>query len=131
MPKVKHPIVRLAVDREDPVGDIVIYSHHVEAMLTGNDWLPSPALSLAVLASDTDALTEAETLVAGRGRGLAAARDGKLSKVLSDLDLLRACVQAVVDVNVDHCDEIAQTCGFAIRKPGRFSKPPLAAYATR
>jgi hypothetical protein len=125
--RLRHPQVVLEVSRETPAPQVLVYGRYVAQKFTGNTWIPNPFVPVSVLEQHLDALGEAEALVKSRGMGLASARDDQLAIVFTDLELLRANVQAVCDRDVSHAPTIAVDCGMALKKFTRAEKPPLAA----
>jgi len=89
--------------------------------------IPSPNPSLAVLNADIASLDTAETAAKTRAKGAAADRNEKLAVVVSDVGLLRACVQKLVDANPENAASIAAAAGMSLKKAATRTKSDLTA----
>ncbi len=130
MARLKHPLVQLPVDRSTPVAEVIVYARHAVTKFTGNSWVTSPTITPLTLSNDTDALEASEAAVLDRGRGAAPARNGKLTKVFTDLEALRSNVQTAVDANLAQADEIAAACGMTLRQFTKHQKEQIDASMT-
>jgi hypothetical protein len=126
--RTRYPVVR----REHPssVSAVIVYGRHVILVMTNNAWFPSPPIALAVVSSDIDALENAEVATKGRAQGMVQIRNDKLKKVNSDLDLLEAYAQQIIDSHPDLAETIASSGGMHLRRLPTRNKPVLAAAMT-
>jgi hypothetical protein len=76
--------------------------------------LPSPLLTLAIFQSDVDALAQAESNTRTRTASSFAARDVRLSRVVADLDFIRAYAQFLVDASPEDAPVIAAKAGMVV-----------------
>jgi hypothetical protein len=120
------PIVALNLPRA--MKDVIAYAKSVAIAFTGNPYLPSPPISIAKLVADVQALDDAETLVLTRTKGAAEARDARFVEVRTDLQVLRAYVQQVVDaVSAEQALVIIATAGMSVKPVGSRTRPTLTA----
>jgi hypothetical protein len=94
--------------------------------MTGNASFPSPTPTLATFQAHIDALSAAETAVLARSKGAAVARNARLAAVRTDLETLKAYVQAIADeANPSNAEVIIESAGMSVRKSTLHDKPAL------
>jgi len=119
-------IVVLKLSRK--VGDVLSFAQNVVTSLTNNPSFPDPTPPLAKLQTDITALMQAESAILSRTKGAFEARNARLAVVRTDLESLRAYVQAVVDeASPTESEALIEKAGLALRRPRVLDKPALAA----
>src|ERR1700722_18895377 len=95
-------------------------------MTTASTTFPSPPPPMATFAADIAALVTAETAAVARAKGAVDTRNAKLQTVRTDLENLKAYVQAVADAaNPSNASAIIESSGMAVRKTTLHDKPTL------
>jgi hypothetical protein len=102
------------------IPDIIKFCNAVILAMTNNKWFPAPSPTLAVLTAAVNALEQAETVAAGKGKGAAPARDAELATVLQLMDQEKAYVQQVVYANAGTglAAAIAESAAMRLRGKG-------------
>jgi hypothetical protein len=125
MAKLLIPVVVLKRPRR--ITDVLAYAKSVLLALTDNAALAEPTVPLAVFDADIAALDAAHTRSLGRTKGLAAERNARLAAVLSDLERLRAYVQAVAARTAGGASALVTAAGMSVKRVGSHTKALLVA----
>lgn len=120
------PMVKL--DRPTNAAAFLIYSQHVVDCMTGNAWFPVTFIPLAKVQERIEALDVAETEALTLAKGLKAARNAELRRLVSAMDVLKANVQFVADETPEHAAQIIESAGMSVK--GR-SYPVKEAFSVR
>jgi hypothetical protein len=87
----------------------------------------SPPVALTVFLDQIVILETAHQACAGRAKGTAAIRDGKLKVVVASLDLIRAYIQSLADASPDQAIGLIQRAGYDVADASGYVKPILTA----
>jgi hypothetical protein len=95
---------------------LIVYAQGIVKRMTGNAAFPSPTPPLAAVTTAIDDLQAAETVLLTRIKGAAVARNEKRIALVSQLQQLRAYIQATADADMTNGASIIQSAGVAVRK---------------
>jgi hypothetical protein len=98
------------------MADLITYAQGIVKAMTGNASFPTPAPTLATVASAIGDLQTAETAALSRVKGAVAVRDDKRAALIKLLQQLKAYVQTVVEANVENGGAIIQSATLAVKK---------------
>jgi hypothetical protein len=94
------PRLRAVLKLPRSVPGVVDYARALRSVLAGDPvTFPSPPLALSDLDKDIAAVEKAQAGVATRARGKSGFRDAAFMLLMSDLDLIRAYVQRLMDLD--------------------------------
>src|SRR5579862_3873851 len=107
----------LAVLKLSPrVKNVITSAQNIGTAMTNNPAFPSPTPPISTLQTDIAALNVAETAVLSRTKGAVENRNAKLVVVRSDLESLKAYVQAVAHATgPSNAAAIIESAGMAVR----------------
>jgi hypothetical protein len=117
----------VVLKRPTQVPALLRFTQLIIAKMTGNPRFPSPSPSLAKVTAALADLEDAEVATQSKTRGLVAARNAKLSTLVSLLERLRGYVQSVADDDPDNAVSIIESAGMSVKAPTAAAKPPLYA----
>jgi hypothetical protein len=110
------------------IRNIISFAQSVATSMTAESTtFPPPTPTMTAFQADIGALVTAETAALARAKGAVDARTAKLQTVRTDLENLKAYVQAVADAaNPSNASSIIESSGMTVRKNTLHDKPTLA-----
>jgi hypothetical protein len=111
---VSRPRVSLNLPRR--VAELIAYATRVVTDLTGNEALPSPTPTLAVIVAAINALVAAQSAALARAAGAVTVRNEKRDALVTLLRQLAACVQAAADAAPENAASLIESTGMTVRK---------------
>ena len=86
------------------------------AAMTGNASFPAPEPTLAAVGQALNELEAAEAAALARAKGAATARNQKRTALVAVLELLKAYVQKMADLNFETAATVIQSAAMVVRK---------------
>jgi hypothetical protein len=112
-----------------PCRNVSQYATQCEAIVDrvdGNPYLPNPTPAPSVVRDHIKQLRALEKAARGGPAGSAAARDIVLARLRSDMNQLKAAVQAAADQNQEESRAIIESTGMSVAKQYTRTSAPIA-----